>query len=608
MPAPGQPRCNLAATTPHAERREVEGTLEIFIRTWHYQYLSPMLQYAAASSVYLTAGDWNKIVMGEFDMSINEMAPEDHDDPEAIQTHFADIAEWHLKAMTTKLTHLKTQGKLVLLVAKYIRTLTTLATKAFDDLGIHVFGFAIDNDGQASMMWGGSPQYGELRTRWDTSITTQLKDYEAMFRLLRMEARGEEPKAVAPKNGELRQHAGEREREYERHLFTEALRLDLSSSIADSSKPLKMEWNLSFLGWKHQLCMGFKPNADVLRTIILLLKKRHLPQPEPEPECDEEEDKEENEEWMAWVRTCEEDEKDADLVPRIGSWTESEKELSVEEQGKLAVLITTDGTELQHISDGKRHKTYLEGVKKKEAEGKGKGKGSHKRRRDLEGVPWNTVSKDADTSDSGHHELSCRCPCTRLPPHCRRLRRRCCNNGGGRELSYHCLCTRLPPHPKAGPALDFRPKPRPLYAMKSTYQMGHAGGAAVTSSSKLQLEDSSLGNRVAMWEVHYEWDNQQYTEELRGMEELTPPAKHRRVEADFDARNQQVILLDPCKRKREEVELERERPKEVPTPLLGDWFCGTPTGSFAAPPLWACQRYQSRTTCHQQTYSESVGH
>jgi hypothetical protein len=52
----------------------------------------------------------------------------------------------------------------------------------FDDLGIHVFGFAIDDDGQASMMWGGSPQYGELRTRWDTSITAQLKDYEAMFR------------------------------------------------------------------------------------------------------------------------------------------------------------------------------------------------------------------------------------------------------------------------------------------------------------------------------------------------------------------------------------------------------------------------------------------
>jgi hypothetical protein len=61
-------------------------------------------------------------------------------------------------------------------------TWTYQATKAFDDLGVHVFGFAIDDDGQASMMWGGSPQYGELRTRWDTSIMSQLKDYEAMFR------------------------------------------------------------------------------------------------------------------------------------------------------------------------------------------------------------------------------------------------------------------------------------------------------------------------------------------------------------------------------------------------------------------------------------------
>jgi hypothetical protein len=77
----------------------------------------------------VTAGDWNKIVKAEFDASINEMAPEDRDDPEAIQTHFADIAEWHLKAMTTELTHLKTQGKLVLPVAKYIRTLTNLVCR-----------------------------------------------------------------------------------------------------------------------------------------------------------------------------------------------------------------------------------------------------------------------------------------------------------------------------------------------------------------------------------------------------------------------------------------------------------------------------------------------
>ncbi|KAJ7827931.1 hypothetical protein B0H13DRAFT_2373541 [Mycena leptocephala] len=494
----------------------------------------------------MTAGDWNKIVKGEFDASINEMAPEDRDDPEAIQTHFADIAEWHLKAMTTELTHLKMQGKLVLPVAKYIRTLTTLATKAFDELSIHIFGFTIDNDGQASMMWGGSPQYGELRTRWDTSITAQLKDYEAMFRLLRMEARCEEPKAVAPKNGELRQHAGKREQEYEGRLFTEALRLDLqeASSITDLSKPLKMECDLSFLGWKHQVCLinwpmsmsakklqpcvGFKPNADALQTIILLLKKRHLLQLEPEPECNDKEDKEENEEWMAWVRTWEEDEKDADLAPQIESWTEIKK-WSMYLTGAPNDLPY--GTELQHISDGKWYKTYLEGVKKKEAEGKGKGKGSRKRRRDPEGAPWNTVGEDADASDAdaamtvGAVNRHTATPAPARP---------------------HAATSR----PKAGPALDLsRPKPRPLYAMKSTYQMGHAGGAAVASSSKVQLEDSSLGNRVATWEESYERDNQQYTEELGGMEEPTPPVKRRRVEADFDTQNRLVILTDSRKRK-----------------------------------------------------------
>jgi hypothetical protein len=118
--------------------------------------------------------------------------------------------------------------------------------------------------------------------------------------------------------------------------------------------------------------------------------------------------------------------------------------------------------------------------------------------------------------------------------------------------------------------------------MKSTYEMGHAGGGAVASSSKVQLEDSSLGNRVATWEESYERGNHeiQYTEELGGMEEPTPPAKRRRVQGDTDTRNEQAILPDSRKRKREEVELERERPKEVPTPELGGVVLRNPNGEL----------------------------
>ncbi|KAJ7792370.1 hypothetical protein B0H13DRAFT_1935740, partial [Mycena leptocephala] len=257
----------------------------------------------------------------------------------------------------------------------------------------------------------------------------------------------------------------------------------------------------------------------------------------------DEEDKEENEEWMAWVCTCEEDEKEADLAPRIESWTESEKELSVQEQG---------GEE--EGSGGKRKRKGKGVVQAQE----GLGGGAQEYRR-------------------------------------RGLRRRRVDDGGGRDWSYRHPRPRLPP--RAGPALDLspkvqppfnpfatvnRPKPRPLYAMKSTYEMGHAGGGAVASSSKVQLEDSSLGNRVAMWEESYERGNHeiQYTEELGGMEEPTPPAKRRRVQGDTDTRNEQAILPDSRKRKREEVELERERPKEVPTPELGGVVLRNPNGEL----------------------------
>lgn len=110
---------------------------------------------------------------------------------------------------------------------------------------MHFFGFAIDEDGLASTMWGGTEKYAELREEWNTSIQSQLKDYEAMFRSVafrifhpsratdsdsdrykKMLERGQEG-GVQPQV-ELQQRVGENNREYERRLFAESLRLDLS--------------------------------------------------------------------------------------------------------------------------------------------------------------------------------------------------------------------------------------------------------------------------------------------------------------------------------------------------------------------------------------------
>jgi hypothetical protein len=255
----------------------------------------------------------------------------------------------------------------------------------------------------------------------------------------------------------------------------------------------------------------------------------------------------------------------------------------VEEQGALAVLIGTDGTELQHVSDGKRYKVHVEGVKKKNAEGKGKGKGkgkgSRKRTRDSDAEPKNTVDEDEDAdADAPDADADAPDADADASPTVGAV------NGGAAAAPVRAHAA--PSGPKAGPAfaknpnlgfnaLATRPQPRPLYAMnRKTHEIARAGGAVVASSSKVQLEDSSLGNGVSRWEESYERrkNGTEYAEEFRGMEEPTPPAKRRRmetaVERDIDMRNLQPTHPDLGKRKREEVELERERPTWVPTPLL----------------------------------------
>lgn len=145
--------------------------------------------------------EWTQFVRREFQAMADELEPEMRNDPAALEEHFKEIVDWHAAAMTTEIAHLKANNKLGSLVgnnAKMFSNLVSLvgtalyafadlaltlqAAKVFADIGVHFFGYAIDEDGTASMMWGGTDSYTELRETHNMSIMTQLKDYEAMFR------------------------------------------------------------------------------------------------------------------------------------------------------------------------------------------------------------------------------------------------------------------------------------------------------------------------------------------------------------------------------------------------------------------------------------------
>lgn len=65
------------------------------------------------------------------------------------------------------------------------------ATRAYEETGIQVFGFAIDVNANStsSLAWGGSREYEKLRERYKSSVETQLRDYEGMFKVAEMDQR-----------------------------------------------------------------------------------------------------------------------------------------------------------------------------------------------------------------------------------------------------------------------------------------------------------------------------------------------------------------------------------------------------------------------------------
>lgn len=148
----------------------------------------------------VSPADWNRQVKREFD-ALMAAQPEDDDDDDAPVHPLQEMLEWHEDATANELIHLKSTGKTRAAIGKYVLSFISLvclfalliffllltsharkAKRAHEDIGVHFFGYGIDDDGVGSVMWGGTDEYGQLRKKYLTSINGQLKDYEAMFR------------------------------------------------------------------------------------------------------------------------------------------------------------------------------------------------------------------------------------------------------------------------------------------------------------------------------------------------------------------------------------------------------------------------------------------
>ncbi|KAJ7704537.1 hypothetical protein B0H17DRAFT_1126851 [Mycena rosella] len=327
--------------------------------------------------------EWNRFVRAEFERELENIDIELRDNPEQQEKHFAPMVKWYEEALMSEVNHLKAQGKFGAPVQK-------VASQAYNNLGLHVFGFTIDIDDLASMLWGGSLEYSELRVEWSSSVMAQLRNYEAMFRTISIRKRsglsgplGNTPLVY------LTRHANESDCDFARRLFVQFFIRDLTGTLA-AGATITMNWDIAELAVRCQVrvvnwppltsppTVGWKAPSEFLAAVMPLLQERHQYQnddddvddddvddPDADSNSGEEMDAAEKAERKAARQAEKQAAKVADAAkaPRIERWTQEERELDLEEQGDIAVLTTTDDKDLLFVRDGKTFKRKIEAIR-----------------------------------------------------------------------------------------------------------------------------------------------------------------------------------------------------------------------------------------------------
>ncbi|KAJ7674146.1 hypothetical protein B0H17DRAFT_1140705 [Mycena rosella] len=143
------------------------------------------------------------------------------------------------------------------------------------------------------MLWGRSPEYGELRVKWSSSIMAQLRDYEAMFRTIsiRQQSGLSGPLGNTPLVY-LTRHANESDHDFARRLFVQLFIRDLTyyrteAGTLAAGATITMNWDIAELAVKYQVCIinwptltppltvGWKAPSEFLAAVMPLLQERH---------------------------------------------------------------------------------------------------------------------------------------------------------------------------------------------------------------------------------------------------------------------------------------------------------------------------------------------
>lgn len=153
-----------------------------------------------SSFLVVPSAEWTELVRENYKKCI-ETSTDDSNDSEF--TSIVDIIEWYRQRLSDYVLDKKEkddfQGMMTRITNKFVQMVSVRlllmslvfisylqSTNVYEDFGVHVFGFAINPDTDThgrsnSSAWGGSPEYGTLRTvtleRSSCAQTSKSTDY-----------------------------------------------------------------------------------------------------------------------------------------------------------------------------------------------------------------------------------------------------------------------------------------------------------------------------------------------------------------------------------------------------------------------------------------------
>ncbi|RDB31060.1 hypothetical protein Hypma_000013 [Hypsizygus marmoreus] len=294
--------------------------------------------------------EWIKFVRQEYHDYLKRELGDDWQDAKARATCLEPIITWYKERFQQFVDDKKNNGTFGPIVTKVANKFVQLSSSVYEEYGIHVFGYAINTvsdqfGNTASSSWGGSPAYLTMRTEYDHTISVQIADYNAMFRVAEMIQQGvDASNHLFPVNHD--RIGTESPRDRAKRVFAEYLRRDMGQILVlrksglspAERKQLRMAWvDWANMAYEKQFCLvnwpveaplpgkGFELK-DILKNIRVSNSRRRAMMEDPEDNEDEE-------------------------FIHIVSWSEEDQKKTSVHRADIPLVIDADGTVVMTVME-----------------------------------------------------------------------------------------------------------------------------------------------------------------------------------------------------------------------------------------------------------------